>query len=352
VDFDTGQGHSDSNFVQKDDALCSQCHRPYTGQEYDFSIRGAHTVDYKSSQLGGVVVQIDKVDFTAPGQNPRVTFRLYDKNGPIHPSKLGRLRFAITGPNTDFDIDTYVREDDVLDALVAAGNRWQYTFEAAIPDDATGSFTLGVEGRIDDVVFNPGTSKEFTVDDPIRNPMFAFAVTDDEAVPRRMVVDGEKCNSCHGNLSLHGGNRFDAQYCNTCHAPGAVDIGEPPEGIHLKWMIHHIHRGTDQKKDFTIIRSRGVFNFNEIEFPGDLRNCEACHVNDSHLLPLPEGLLPTATSTRNWEPLEPIAGACVSCHDGNSTEVHAYSNSTDFGEACETCHGEGKSAAVSKVHAR
>ena len=46
------------------------------------------------------------------------------------------------------------------------------------------------------------------------------------------------------------------------------------------------------------------------------------------------------------------AAACLSCHDDDDTAVHAYTNTAFFGESCSTCHGEGKDAAVDKVHAQ
>jgi hypothetical protein len=48
----------------------------------------------------------------------------------------------------------------------------------------------------------------------------------------------------------------------------------------------------------------------------------------------------------------PETASCLSCHDDESSAVHADSNSTDLGEACATCHGEGKTYSVDAVHAR
>ncbi len=88
------------------------------------------------------------------------------------------------------------------------------------------------------------------VRDTAENYLFAFAVTDDEAAPRRLVVDDAKCENCHANLSLHGGNRHNgAEYCQVCHMPGALGETEVVEGeedsIHFKYMVHKIHRGEE-----------------------------------------------------------------------------------------------------------
>jgi OmcA/MtrC family decaheme c-type cytochrome len=188
-----------------------------------------------------------------------------------------------------------------------------------------------------------------------------FAVTDTMPVDRRMVVDDAKCESCHGNLSLHGDNRNDGNtYCQTCHQPAATDaVVRPPgtgpnESIHFKYMIHKIHRGQELENGFLVYGYRSTLHdYSHVEYPGDLRNCEACHVDDSYTLPLPDGMLDTPESaTSILLPLMPEASACLSCHDSDSAAVHADSNSTDLGEACATCHGTGKTYSVERVHAR
>ncbi len=347
VDFETGEGHSDFNIVQPDDNTCYICHIPDSGNEFDRSIRGAHLEFYKSAQLPGVLIEFVDVTNTNPGATPTVMFTLGGKNGPIHPAALNRLRFTITGPNDDF---SFYAQETVGDAAVQVGDYWAYTFNTELPLDAEGSFTVSMEGR-NEVEVDLGNEIS-TERDVAENPSFAFAVTDTSAVPRRMVVDDAKCESCHVNLSLHGGNRHDPQYCDTCHRPDLLDVAEPlQESVHFKWMIHKIHRGEDLENGYVVVRSRGTFDFSHVEFPGDLRNCDKCHVNDSQQLPLPAGLLPTLTPAQWWDPTMPMAAACLSCHDGDDAAAHAYANTTFFGESCATCHGEGKAFAVDKVHA-
>lgn len=357
VNFETGEGHSELEFQQGDDSLCPVCHIPDSGEEYDRSIRGAHTVDYKSKQLGGVLVQIDKVTQTGPGQYPRVVFWLSDKNGKLNPDKLGRLRFSIAGMNDDYD---YYLQEDALGALTKAGTRkWAYQFENPMPMDAEGSFSLGVEGRIDSVVINPGAKDEFTLRDTMQNFTVPIAVTDEVAQPRRKIVDDAKCESCHQNLSLHGGNRHDPQYCVTCHQPEASDLAVrsddnlPAQSIHFKYLIHKIHRGADLENGFTVLGFRGsVHDFSHVEFPGDLRNCENCHVEDSQQLPLPAGLLATPTPYDFIDPMEPATAACLSCHDSFNAAAHASANTGPLGETCATCHGADRAFSVDQVHAR
>jgi OmcA/MtrC family decaheme c-type cytochrome len=122
-------------------------------------------------------------------------------------------------------------------------------------------------------------------------------------------------------------------------------------------MIHRIHSGEELSRDFTIYRSRGVFNFNEVLYPGDRRNCAKCHVNESNELPLPANMANTAAPREFFSPLGPAASACLGCHDTEDAAAHAFQNSATFpsgrtAESCAVCHGEGADFAVSRVHAR
>lgn len=353
LNFETGENHLGGAY--EDDSVCSICHVPDSGNEFDRSVRGAHTPLYKSKQFPGVLVQILEVTNTNPGDKPTVKFSLGSKKGKVAPASLNRLLFSIAGPNKDFSF--YTQESVQADA-VPAGDDWTYTFKTPLPMDAKGSYSVGFEGREDVAVTKPGEAA-VTERNPAQNYTFAFAVTDDMAVPRRMVVDDNKCEDCHRNLSLHGDNRNNPQYCVTCHRPNASDVPRrpvsagAPESIHFKYMIHRIHRGEELENPYVVYGFGGSLNdFSEVLFPGDLRNCSKCHVNDSFTLPLPEGVLATDTPRNLWTPTEPIAAACIGCHDSELTATHIDTNTSFFGEACSTCHGVGKDFAVEKVHAR
>jgi OmcA/MtrC family decaheme c-type cytochrome len=351
IDFAAGEGHP----VQNDDTACGNCHAP-DGEEYDLSVVGSHTVEYKSTQLTGVLVEIISVEDTEPGDRPKVTFSLSDKNGPLAPSALDRLRLSISGPNKDF---TFYVQETATDNLKRSGTNWEYRFAAALPDDAMGSFSIGAEGR-KDAVIDKGGDETVETEDQMQNFIEPFAVTDDMAMDRRMVVDDAKCENCHANLSLHGGNRHDANgYCQTCHMPSATDARVRPEGtgepesIDFRYMIHKIHRGAELENGYVVYGYRSsLHDYSDVHYVGDLRNCDACHVEDSQQLPLPEGLESVVTPRDRWSPMLPETASCLSCHDDESSAVHADSNSTDLGEACATCHGEGKTYSVDAVHAR
>ncbi|MEE4216464.1 MAG: OmcA/MtrC family decaheme c-type cytochrome [Xanthomonadales bacterium] len=351
IDFEAGVNHP----VQSDDSGCSFCHQP-TGDEYGFSVAGSHTVDYQSTQLGGFLVDLVDITNTGPGEKPTVVFSMKNKWGPLLPAHLNRLRVSISGPNEDFSF--YVQESP-LDDIKRAGENWSYQFKTPLPDDATGSFSVGFEGRLNAVI-NEGKPNEFGMTDQMQNFIAPFAVTDTAPMSRRMVVDDAKCESCHSNLSLHGSNRHDANgYCQSCHMPSLTDAAVRPEGngepesVDFRYMIHKIHRGAELENGYVVYGYRSsVHDYSHVEYVGDLRNCEACHVDDSYTLPLPDGTLPVTTPRDLWTPMLPETASCLSCHDSEGAAIHADANTSDLGETCSTCHGTGKPYSVEALHAR
>jgi hypothetical protein len=342
INWETGEGHSEYNLVMVDDITCDNCHVAESGDEFDRSVKGAHLVLYKSAQFPGVLVKFLEVSNTNPGDHPTVKFSVSSKNGPIDPASLDRFRLTLSGPNDDYSFR--IQEIANRSAVWVGDNTWAYTFVQSLPEDAEGSFTVSVESRNLVPIAMDGSVSEQR--DNAENPSIAFAVTDTTATPRRMVVDDYNCESCHSNLAFHGGVRHDPQYCNTCHMPQELDF-DGTQTFHFKYMIHSIHRGEDLAKGFIIAGE----DYSDVVYPGDLRDCATCHVNNSQQVPVASGLLPTMTPQAWWSPMAPNAAACLSCHDDDDAAAHAYSNTAFFGESCGTCHGEGRDAAVDKVHA-
>ena len=353
INWETGEGHSEYNIVVPDDNTCGNCHLPDTGNEFDRSVKGSHQMLYSSAQFPNAIVELLSVTNTDPGDKPTVTFSVYSKNGPLNPNTFNRIRFAINGPNEDFDF--WVQEN-ALGKAVAEESNWTYTFETPIPSDASGSYTVSVEGRNEvDIDFGNEVSAERDV---IPGALLAFAVTDDKTDARRVVIDDYNCETCHADLALHGGGRTNANYCNTCHMPLATDEeellpGAEEQSIHFKYMIHSIHAGEERANPYVVAgHNNSVHDYGDVVYPGDLRNCNDCHVNNSQQIPLEPGTLPTLTLQDWWYPMQPVAAACLSCHNSDDAQAHAYSNTAFFGESCSTCHGEDKEYSVDKVHAQ
>ena len=348
IDWETGEGHPAG--PQADDEFCSFCHEADSGEEFDASVAGAHTVPLASTVLQGVFVDIKEVTDTGPGQSPTVVFSLTTKNGNLNPATLDRLLFALSGPNEDFD---FYAQENVLSGLTQVGSNWSYTFDAAVPMDAEGSYSVSFEGRITTEV--NGVNER----DSAENAVVAVAVTDAEPMAYRQIVDDAKCEACHSNLTLHGDNRKNAtDYCQTCHRWDVTDERRRVEGIptsvHFKYMVHKIHRGAELENLPYIVYGYGntPHDYSEVHYPGDLRDCGVCHVGDTYNIPLPEGRLPTHDPAAYITDMGPETATCLSCHDGLSAASHAAANTSPIGESCATCHGEGSTYSVERVHAR
>jgi OmcA/MtrC family decaheme c-type cytochrome len=358
IDWGTGANHPAG--AMTDDTLCQRCHVPQSGQEWDASILGAHTVPFKSTQLKGLKTKVVSVTNSGPGQKPTVMFQITNGDGtPVDPASLGtNLALLLGGPTADYAIDP-IRE--AANRAAFDGTTATYTFTGAIPANATGTWAVSIEARRT-VTLNPAPKAgPATVTEGAFNPVFYTAVTDAAPVARRKAVDIAKCNTCHDQLSLHGGQRFNTEECVMCHNPNASDKARRPadqlpvESIAFKRMIHRIHTGEDLSQDFTVYGFGGSKNtFNEVRFPGDRRDCQTCHLPGTYTVPdnPPAGRLATATPRDWFTPQLANTAACLGCHDTQAAAAHAYVNTAPFGEACAACHGNNAEFSVDKVHAR
>ncbi len=319
--------------------------------------------------------------------------------------------------------EAYIQEDPRQGAVAVAdadGN-FTYTFKAMIPNDTFGTYTIGVEGYkcatvqganqgkggiactpapnsrdkngngVEDVgeVFNE-------VRDAGHNVVFDFPVTDFEAIPRRMVVDtSTKCINCHGvfskDFSVHGGIRNDSEYCVLCHNPAydtltrqVPDVGETAltKSVNFRVYIHKIHTGEDLTiKPYELYSPPGgtfpnlterAVDFAEVRFPGDTRDCEACHLHGTNILNTGKGVLGFGVlSSTNHEFVRgqstktitedlfttPIISVCTACHDslgvnefGNTLTGENHPGGAQPEGACIECHIAGDPLGVEEVH--
>jgi OmcA/MtrC family decaheme c-type cytochrome len=354
VNFATGKNHLD--LPQVSDNQCATCHTPQGELEFDASIRGAHTVGEYSKTLPGTVFEILGVTDAGPGKKPTVSFSVKDKRGnPVDTSKMARLSLVLSGPTADYR--TMVTED-VRTASGTADGRRTWTFNTALPADAKGSFSVGIEGY-SNVMLLPGTERQLAVRDAGTNKVRTFAVDGAPMAPRRAIVSLDKCNACHFNLSLHGGNRNTIDQCVLCHNPATTDAAVrpaaagAPESIDMRLMIHRIHTGAEMERDYTIYgRGSTEHNYNKVGYPGDRRNCAGCHVNGSEQLPLDATSIEVTDPRGPLNPIGPTAAACTSCHSSVYAASHALANTTKIGESCAACHGPNAEHSINRAHAR
>jgi OmcA/MtrC family decaheme c-type cytochrome len=354
TNFPGGMSHGGG--IQLNDNNCSGCHLPSTGKEFDLSVEGSHTIPTKSKQLAGVNFQIVSVvsaetgsTTVAPGEHPKVTFRITTDNGAIiPPSSMNFLNLTLSGPTSDYNIQDYNGDSkttpgvenqfqdqgspvSVIKGAVgpdSSGN-FTYKFNGHIPTNASGTYAVGIEGYRCATVQGSNAARggincDGTLDlnkdgiedngevfNQIReaghNVVFYFPVTDSQPVPRRQVVDtSTTCINCHGvfskDFSIHGNIRNNTEYCVLCHNPSGDDIPfrAPASGteqrttsINFRVMIHKIHTGENlTQKPYTIIGFRGSVNdFSDVRFPGDRGDCQECHLDQTFLLNPGHGIL-------------------------------------------------------------
>ncbi len=354
VNFATGENHA--NLPQISDNQCSTCHIPQGELEFDVSILGAHQDPRFSRDLPGTVFELVRVDDVGPGKKPTVTFTLKDKQGnPIKASDMTRLALVLAGPTSDY---AGFDSEDPRTALGPGNGTYFWTFATALPANAKGSYSIGIEGYRN-VTLLPGTKKEMVVRDAGVNKVIHFAADGSKAEPRRQVVALSKCNACHASLSLHGNNRNAIEMCVLCHNPNQTDIARrpatalPPESVNFRVMIHRIHTGAELGYDYSIFGFGNVENsYKDVGFPGDRRNCGTCHVNGSEQLPLNSNLLPVTDPRGYLNPVGPTAASCLSCHPSLQAASHALANTTRLAESCSVCHGPNADFAINRVHAR
>jgi OmcA/MtrC family decaheme c-type cytochrome len=365
VDWVTGANHAGG--AQANDGACANCHVPDSGSEYDASIKGAHTVPYRSKQLKGITAKIVSVTNLAAGKKPTVVFDLRNAdNTPIDGTKLLAFAPMYGGPTSSYK--TFVREsalNTTRGTYDAVTGFTTYTFNVALPADASGTWSVTVDIERAYSLVRADGKANITGNESVLNPVRYVSVDSSPVSPRRIAVTIAQCNVCHDSLRLHGGQRLNTEECVICHNPTKGDEDRrpaallPPESVSFQRLIHRIHTGEELTQDFTVIGFGGsVNNFNEVRYPGDRRNCAKCHTAGSFTLPLQPGISSVTTLRDFFTPQGPATASCLGCHDSRDTAAHAYLNTTTFGgtglsaEACATCHGTGKDWDVARVHAR
>jgi OmcA/MtrC family decaheme c-type cytochrome len=393
VNFLTGLNHV--NLPEPDDKQCAGCHIPQGELEFDASIIGAHTIPEYSTTIPGINVTLLGVVGYA-GQKPTVSYTVKTNAGAAIPMSQftaagGSLSMTMTGPTTDygnvsFGSDTtstpgYVTESVAAGSTCDSTGKCQYTFTHAIPTNARGTYTIGVEARLSATLL-AGTTEQQTANYSAHNSVINFSVDGSTAVPRRTVVLEANCNKCHSDLEVHGSLRNDVTYCPVCHNPSntdfttrptavvASDTALPPQGINFALMVHKIHSGVNvalnYNQSYIVVGHGGSHNDFTTPPPGsgvlypamsptggvsDTTNCEMCHASGTENND-PIGKLAVTDPQGLESPVQATTSACTSCHLDTNSYAHADSNTDPkFGESCSVCHGASGDFSASQVHA-
>ena len=363
IDFATGKNHGHEGQqipAQADDSQCAKCHIPDSGQEFDASIKGAHVIPEKSKQLKGITSTIVSFSDMVPGKKPTVVFAIKNGDGTaVDGTKLNTFSPILAGDTGSYK--AYWRESGLTTGKYDAATGYTtYTFTNAIPADAKGSWSLSADTYRNVPLKRQDGLADVTVREAAYNPFKFISLTGGSMTPRRVSVTMAQCNACHDRLALHGGQRLVIEECVICHNPMKDDSAQrpategKPESVSFQYMIHRIHTGEELQNEFTVYgNGRSKHNYNEVLFPGDRRDCAACHVSNSHR----EGKGdPVVTQRSLFSPMGADTAACLGCHDSDDAQAHAYLNTAMFAgkpqEACGACHGPNSEWSADKVHAR
>jgi OmcA/MtrC family decaheme c-type cytochrome len=347
VNFATGLNHL--NLPQPDDSQCKTCHGSQAILDFDASIPGAHLIPANSKALPGLVTAVMKVDNATPGNAPVVTFRVQDKSGaPVDISKITQIRVVLAGPNNDYGTGAAgIRVSEDPSKTVGNNGIYVYTMTNKIPAGAAGSYTVSIEAR-NSVTVMPNTLKATVATDAAKPVEFYFSVDKSKAAPRRQVVATENCAACHMDLGfVHGGTRAATQECTICHNPALSD-GTSGQSVNMSVQIHSIHRGENLANPYVL----GTTNYQDVRFPGDLRDCTTCHMTGTYMVENVGAKAMVASPGGFTKTTAPISAACQGCHDDLATASHALANTTSLGEACAACHSAGEAFSVDRVHQR
>ena len=178
--------------------------------------------------------------------------------------------------------------------------QYQYVFKTKAPAgfDASATHTIGIYASRDLTAFNLGTNYASTT--------YNFVANGGKVTNLHDVIRTASCNSCHDQLSFHGGARRGVEMCVLCHNQGMVDTSNG-KSLDFKAMVHEIHMGASlpSVKAGTPLLVNGT-DFSKVVYPADPadpRNCETCHSQK------------TGAAQATAYLTNPTRQACGACHN-------------------------------------
>ena len=365
---------------QTDDSNCAGCHASGAGlAPVDKVHTGLRAL--QSAASGKYKFNILSVASAAPGQKPVVTFSVTDPTNANAAWTLTEAAWTAAGGASRLAVDiawstravssagdtNYTNEGsgsnpgqpisiDALKNKVAgsAPGTFTVTSTIAIPANAVGVGEVVLEGHPADTSVTPAIRV------PVKSATKTFAITGTATTARRQVVDINKCNVCHGALSLHGNNRTNSiEACVACHNANATDVKQRPttgatlddkaeESVDFKRLIHGIHGAKFAGSGPVIYGFGGSANdFRGASFPGNdacastpsfclVNNCEICHFPGTYgaTFAAANGST-TSTQTLNdpstYQRTTKITSACSACHASSLFVDHMLQNGGHFG---------------------
>ena len=272
---------------------------------------------------------------------------------------------ATTGPGAGTTVLQATRENNGTLVDHADGS-YTYTFATDIanvtcPIAPADGGCVDTQGKTLDLSYQPSLTHRVAIQTrgslPMANGTKTFRPDGNPITTSKDIVDIASCNECHNQLEAHDA-RIETKYCVMCHNPGSTDA-QSTNTVDFKVMIHKIHRsaelpsviagGTYSIYGYNPATFQGdlEYDFSNIVFPQDIRNCTKCH----------DGSDPATPDGDAWQ--IPSIAACGSCHDdvnfadGTNHGKPGNEGGAQTDQTCLGCHkidGTGLAPSVAEAH--
>lgn len=319
------------------------------------------------AHASGVNIQ----EFIISGSNAKLegtggTYTLNSATGTITTAGTFTVGLGvIMSYRTDGTFGRYRHSGDTFQATIptppndssALGQDWADWQGLSYKD---GTYTADIYGSF--TIYRPlyGETQTYTAASlaGIKNFLFGSASTIE---PYALISSAENCNTCHTDVSFHGGSRRGFNTCIMCHGIAAAEdktwydrtTAAATTGVTINYrtMLHKIHKGEDLAfaSTYSVEGNSSASYFDEIVFPampGGVRHCDKCHgTSDAWKEPSDRTHASQTTPTKKWKVV------CNSCHDSTLAGNHMDLQTTGGGvETCELCHGTDKEFRVELMH--
>lgn len=210
--------------------------------------------------------------------------------------------------------------------------QYTYVFGTKAPAgfDATATNTIGIYGS--------RSLATYGIPNDYASTTYNFVPNGAKVTHVRDLVETSSCNTCHDELSFHGGTRRQVALCIMCHQPQSTD---PTTGntVDFKVMIHKLHLGSQLPSVLAGGSYKiGNTDFSQVIYPATSTasdsganygfRCTTCHSQTT-------GAVQAANYKTN-----PTRAACGSCHDNVNFATgvnHPGGFQTDDSQ-CASCH--------------
>ncbi len=402
IDFANGVNH----LTQQDDSQCAVCHQEGTSINPEV----AHAIGERKA-----LADLVHIDFTGASVDSGTLTVTADVtiNGALSSdlSVLGVTKTLMGNVDTNGEVHRWTSRPALTAGTFTDTGKLVLT-RAITAEEATGTIYVGTEatfcvaqnkqaatcsasadlayGTPMEVVHGADTyttaigvtsqTKFFSLDNTAVTPA-RFATND------HITVTVAKCEACHNSLDIaKGGGHgvYEFTQCMDCHNndyPGSSHVlpfyldANGNQGVKdvtpfanrdLVTVVHRYHSGNFDTVEgvHTVENSNGQQEV--VGYPGVQGDCTACHTTDagSKLFAADGGLTSGKRSIAvNGGYISPIAESCRSCHVSDAALAHFKSNGATTAdtpdttpdlpiESCSTCHAEGKTYGIDKVHVK